>query len=157
MAGRTMPAAQRAALSASMKAAWAARKAEAAAAQAAGGSTPAKAATTNPLALSSLNAVPSYIPLQERAAAAAAAALAGPFDPASAPEPEAEAAAAESVEAAVAELSTLRRAVGAWVAAFTRERGRPPTREDARAAAPETYAAFTRWLALRDYVRSAGT
>lgn len=157
MAGRTMPAAQRDALSASMKASWAARKAEAAAAQAAGGSTPAKTTTTTtPLALSSLNAVPSYIPLQERAAAAAAAALAGPFDPTAAPEPEAEAA-AESVEAAVAELSTLRRAVGAWVQAFTRERGRPPTREDARAAAPETYAAFTRWLALRDYVRSAGT
>ena len=59
------------------------------------------------------------------------------------------------MEAALAELSTLRRLVGAWVEEFTATKGRPPSREDARAAAPATYAAFTRFVALRDYVRSA--
>jgi len=155
MAGKAKPAQQRLAIAASVKSAWAARKREEAA---------AVVAATSARGLDQGSARP---PTAAAAAAAAfaEAALAAtlPTPPALAPttspyEPRAgvdDAAAAESVEAALAELSTLRRLVGTWVQAFVAANGRSPSREDARAAAPATYAAFTRFVALRDYVRSA--
>lgn len=59
------------------------------------------------------------------------------------------------LERAVAELSTLRAEVSAWVSAFARASGgRAPTRADAERS-PAIYRKFIRFIALQDFVRSA--
>ena len=71
--------------------------------------------------------------------------------------PVADAALAElEVDAALAELTGLKAQVSAWVRAFTIDHGRPPSREDAVRASPDTHDAFMRYVALVDFVRTRG-
>ena len=60
------------------------------------------------------------------------------------------------VDAALAELTGLKAQVSAWVRAFTIDHGRPPSREDAVRASPDTHDAFMRYVALVDFVRTRG-
>jgi len=59
------------------------------------------------------------------------------------------------LERAVAELSSLRAEVSAWISAFAAASGgRTPTRADAERS-PQVYRKFIRFIALQDFVRSA--
>ena len=157
--GRPKSEAHKAATSAALKASWAFRKREAAAAAARtvlasrlgvageGGGRPLQTPVALPAAAAA--ALAAKLP-----ALAIPSLTAAPFEPRRGAAADEEAAAVE-VEAALAELAVLRARVGAWVAEFSAEHGRSPSREDARVASPAVYEDFTRLVALRDFVRSA--